>query len=414
MLSGIELSFTFSNKPHLELLRKRGIYSGELMPAFFKNPAGFISTILIGSTVGLAVFTISMVNLLDSLHIPFPEIINSVSALIVIQIAVSSVIIIIMVEVLPKTLYLINPEKLAALFAYPMRAIYIFMYPLVVSFTAISKFVLTRIFKLADSQVKPAFGLTDLDHFINSPLVEEEHVADTEIDTKIFNNAINFKTIRVRECMIPRTEIASVEINDSIEKLRNTFVKSGHSKILIYRETIDDIVGYCHALELFKKPKDITSIVSPILIVAETTLVHELLFRFTSQRKSLALVVDEFGGTSGLISLEDVMEQIFGEIQDEYDESEDWVEQKIDENSYLLSARHEIDYLNDKYGWKLPEGDYETLGGLIIAVNDDIPTVDDIIEMPPFIFTVITMQDARIDIVKLTLTEEKSEPELKS
>jgi putative hemolysin len=415
LLAGIELSFTFSNKPHLEILRRRGVYSGEMLPAFFKNPAGFISTILTGTTLGLVLYTLSITSVLDvwlrNLIAALPPVINHEIIVLLLQISIALAVVIIVVEILPKSLFLINPEKFALFFSLPMRAIYFVVYPLALLVTAVSKFVLVKIFRLSNEQIQPAFGLTDLDHHINSPLVEEVKQPETEIDTKIFTNALNFKTKRVRECMIPRTEITAVEIGDGIEKLRNTFVKSGHSKILVYRETIDDIVGYCHALELFKKPKDITHIISPIIIVAETTLVHELLFKFTNERKSLALVVDEFGGTSGLISLEDVMEQIFGEIQDEYDQSEDWVEQKIDNQTFLLSARHEVDYLNEKYGWELPEGDYETLGGLIIAINKDIPSVNDVIEVLPYTFTIIAMQDARIDTVRLTITPESNEPD---
>jgi CBS domain containing-hemolysin-like protein len=361
-------------------------------------------------------YTISISSVLDTwlrnLVTALPPVINNEIIVLLLQIGIALALVILVVEILPKSLFLINPEKFALVFSLPMRAIHFVVYPLALFVTAVSKFVLAKVFRLSNEQIQPAFGLTDLDHHINSPLVEEEKQPQTEIDTKIFTNALNFKTKRVRECMIPRTEITAVGIGDGIEKLRNTFVKSGHSKILVYRETIDDIVGYCHALELFKKPKDITQIISPIIIVAETTLVHELLFKFTSERKSLALVVDEFGGTSGLISLEDVMEQIFGEIQDEYDQSEDWVEQKIDNYTYLLSARHEVDYLNEKYGWELPEGDYETLGGLIISTNKDIPGVNDVIEVQRYTFTIISMQDARIDTVRLTIAPpESNEPD---
>lgn len=413
LLAGIELSFIFSNKPHLEILRRRGVYSGEMLPAFFKNPAGFISTILAGSTFGLVLYSISLSNVLDvwlrNLIAGLPVAIHQEIAVLFLQIFIALIIVIVVVEILPKSLFIINPEKFASIFSLPMRAIYFVVYPLAIVVTAVSKFILAKIFRLTEAQIQPAFGLTDLDHHINSPLAEEEKLPETEIDTKIFTNALNFKTKRVRECMIPRTEITAVEIGEGIEKLKSTFVKSGHSKILVYRETIDDIMGYCHALELFKKPKDITQIISPIIIVAETTLVHELLLKFTSEHKSLALVVDEFGGTSGLISLEDVMEQIFGEIQDEYDQSEDWVEQQIDACTYIFSARHEVDYLNEKYGWKLPEGDYETLGGLIISVYKDIPSVNDVVELPPFSFTIVSMQDARIDTVRLTISPEINE-----
>lgn len=420
LFSGVEIAFISSNKLYIELQKKRGVYSGIILSKFLKNPSGFISTTLVGNTIALVVYGIFMASLLDPLIASFVteqthrwslELDNEVKDLIVLitQTILSTLIVLITAEFLPKSLFLINPDKLLSIFAIPMRIIYFIMYPLVFVIVYISKLIIIKVFRIDYSETEPVFNLTDLNHYINNNAGNDDKETETEVDTKIFNNALSFKTIRVRECMIPRTEIAAVEIGDGIEELKKAFIESGHSKILVYRESVDDAIGYCHALALFKKPKDITSILSPVIIVAETTLVNELLIRFINERKSLALVVDEFGGTSGLISLEDVMEQIFGEIQDEYDQSEDWNEQKLDERTYLLSARHEIDYLNEKYGWKLPSGDYDTLGGLIIEANRDIPKVNDIIELPPFIFTVTSMDDARIDTVKLTIIDDSGE-----
>jgi CBS domain containing-hemolysin-like protein len=228
---------------------------------------------------------------------------------------------------------------------------------------------------------------------------------DQSIEERMFINALDFKDLRIRDCMIPRTEISAVNVNDSIEDLRHVFLTSGHSKIIVQRESADDVLGYCHALSLFRKPKDIASIVTPILIVPEAMPASDLMLRFLEERRSLALVVDEFGGTSGLVSVEDVVEQIFGEIQDEYDSTEDWTERKVDENTYMLSARHEVDYLNEKYDWELPEGDYDTLAGMLIHVHGDLPDVSDIIDMPPYSFQIISMQDTRIELVKLTIDE---------
>ena len=223
----------------------------------------------------------------------------------------------------------------------------------------------------------------------------------------MFINALDFKDLRIRDCMIPRTEISSVNVDDSINDLKQTFLSSGHSKIIVQRDSPDEILGYCHALSLFKKPKDIASIVTPILIVPEAMPVSDLMLRFLEERRSLALVVDEFGGTAGLVSVEDVVEQIFGEIQDEYDSTEDWIERKIDEYNYMLSARHEVDYLNEKYDWRLPEGDYDTLAGLLIHIHGDLPDVNDLIEIAPYTFQVISMHDTRIEQVKMTIEEVK-------
>ena len=204
--------------------------------------------------------------------------------------------------------------------------------------------------------------------------------------------------------MIPRTEIVAVDVTDTIEELKEAFMQSGHSKIIVYKESIDDVIGYCHSLELFKKPEEIKSILSPILIVPETVLANELLIQFITERKSIALVVDEYGGTSGIVSIEDVIEEIFGEIRDEHDD-EYLTEQKLDESNYILSARHEIDYLNDKYELNLPEGEYDTLGGFIFEFHEDIPEVNEIIEIPGFVITIISMEENRIDNIRLTLVQ---------
>jgi CBS domain containing-hemolysin-like protein len=229
---------------------------------------------------------------------------------------------------------------------------------------------------------------------------------DIELDKKIFDNALEFKTVRVRECMIPRTEIVAVSLEDGIEKLKEAFIESGHSKVIIYKESIDDVIGYCHSAALFNKPATIQEILTPISIVPETMMANELMIQLLKDRKSLAVVVDEFGGTSGIVSMEDVIEEIFGEIEDEHDE-DDLTEQLIDKNTYLLSGRHEIDYLNDRYGWKLPHGDYETLGGLILAYAEDFPKVGETIIIPPFSLTVQATKDNRIDMLKLSVDSEE-------
>lgn len=228
---------------------------------------------------------------------------------------------------------------------------------------------------------------------------------DHSIEERMFINALDFKDLRIRDCMIPRTEISAVNVNASIEDLRSAFLTSGHSKIIVHRESVDDVLGYCHALSLFKKPKEISSIITPILIVPEAMPASDLMLRFLEERRSLALVVDEFGGTSGLVSVEDVVEQIFGEIQDEYDSTEDWTERKLDDDSYIFSARHELDYLNEKYGWELPEGDYDTLAGMLIHFYGDLPDVNDTVSIPPYLFQVVSMQDTRIELVRLTIEE---------
>jgi putative hemolysin len=252
------------------------------------------------------------------------------------------------------------------------------------------------------SDDKPVFGLTDLNNYIKKNLLNIEAEEVSEIDAKILNNAIEFKTVKVRECMIPRTEIVAVDAEDEIDELKDLFIESGHTKIIVYNESIDDVIGYCHSLAMFKKPTNIKEILTPIMIVPESMLANELLIQFIAARKSIALVVDEYGGTSGVVTMEDVMEEIFGEIRDEHDD-EFLDEEKVDDYNYILSARHEVDYLNEKYEFDLPEGEYDTLGGLILNYHEDLPQVHDIIDLPKFIFTILTIDDRRIDKVKLTL-----------
>lgn len=232
---------------------------------------------------------------------------------------------------------------------------------------------------------------------------------DHSIEEKMFINALDFKDLRIRDCMIPRTEISAVNVNASIEDLRTAFLTSGHSKIIVHKESVDEVLGYCHALSLFKKPKEISNIITPILIVPEAMPARDLMLRFLEERRSIALVVDEFGGTSGLVSVEDVVEQIFGEIQDEYDTTEDWTERQLDEHTYMLSARHELDYLNEKYGWELPEGDYDTIAGMLIQFYGDLPDENEVVEIPPYSFQIVSVQDTRIELVKLTIEDRKQE-----
>lgn len=228
---------------------------------------------------------------------------------------------------------------------------------------------------------------------------EDEEI---ELDKKILTNAMEFKTVRIRDCMIPRTEVTAISVEDGIEKLKETFIQSGHSKILIYKESIEDVIGYCHSAALFKKPQRIEDILTPIPLVQETMLANDLMVQLIKERKSVALVVDEFGGTSGIVSMEDVIEEIFGEIEDEHD-SDDLVEIKIEDNLYRFSARLEVDYLNEKFKINLPTGEYETLAGLILAYTEDFPKQGDTIMIEGHSFTIEKTENKRIDTVKLAV-----------
>ena len=400
--SGMEIAFVSGDKLHIEVLKKKGTLSGRILALFSSNQSQFLATMLVGNNIALVLYGIFMASLLEPVVVALlPLAIASDVTILITQSLISTALVLITAEFLPKSLFMINPDFSLKLFAVPMGIVYILMFPVVYLVVKISAlFILLFGYRLSDE--KPVFGLTDLNNYIKNNILNIKDEEEAEIDAKIFNNAIEFKTVKVRECMIPRTEIVAVDEKDSIEELRDLFDESGHSKILVYRESIDEVIGYCHALELFKKPADIKSILTPILIVPETMLANELLIQFITERKSLALVVDEYGGTSGIVSIEDVIEEIFGDIRDEHDD-EYLTEQKLDDHNYIFSARHEIDYLNETYELNLPEGEYDTLGGLIFEFHEDIPEVNEVIEIPPFVITIFTMEENRIDKVKLTL-----------
>lgn len=405
--SGVEMAFVSSNKLYFELKAKQNILSAKIISNFNQSPSQFIGTMLIGNTLSLVAYGIFMEEFLHHfILIHFPIISNEIVARLIASV-IATILILITSEFTPKSIFLINPDAILGFLAIPIWIINTLMFPLVWLTVGLSKWFITRVLRLNYSEERPAFGLTDLNHYLqnlNRKISTEE---ENDVDTKIFHNAIEFKQVKVRDCMIPRTEITAVELEEGIEGLTKVFIDSGHSKVLIYKESMEDVIGYCHSLALFKKPKDIQGILTSIPIVPEAMPANDLMIKFSKERKSLALVVDEFGSTSGLVSMEDVMEQIFGEIQDEYDDSEDWIEKKIDERTYVLSGRHEIDYLNEKYEWGLPEGDYDTLGGMLISIYEDIPEANEIIILPPFQFQIITITDARIDTVKVSFTGDK-------
>jgi putative hemolysin len=402
--SGIEIAYISANKLQIELQKKQGMWSGKILSKFLARPGQFIGTTLIGNTIMLVLFGTFMAYLLEQpLRNLFPESFNNEAAILIFQIVLSTLLVLITGEFLPKSLFVLNPNRMLTFFALPFLIIYSIMYPIVWLVVALSKGFITQILRLEYNEEKPVFTITDLNSFIKDQMGQNRNSGKVEVDTKIFDNAIEFKTVRVRECMIPRTDIVAVEVTDSIEDLKQVFEESGHSKVVVYRDSIDEVIGYCHQLELFKKPKSIEDILTPIIIAPESALANELLIQFIQERKSLALVVDEFGGTSGLISMEDIIEEIFGEIEDEYD-NEALTEQLVGEQEFLLSARLEIDYLNEKYAWDLPEGDFETLSGFILSQTENLPNIGETITYRRFTFTIVSKLAHRIETVRLKIS----------
>jgi CBS domain containing-hemolysin-like protein len=402
--SGIEIAYISANKLQIELQKKQGKWSGKILSKFLARPGQFIGTTLIGNTIMLVLYGTFMAFLLEEpLRNLFPESSNNEAVILISQSILSTLLVLITGEFLPKSLFMLDPNRMLTFFALPFLIIYSIMYPIVWLVVTLSKGFITQVLRLEYNEEKPVFTITDLNSFIKDQIGQNRNSGKVEVDSKIFDNAIEFKTVRVRECMIPRTDIVAVEVTDTIEDLKQVFEESGHSKVVVYRDSIDEVIGYCHQLELFKKPKSIEDILTPIIIAPESALANELLIQFIKERKSLALVVDEFGGTSGLISMEDIIEEIFGEIEDEYD-NEALTEQLIGEQEFLLSARLEIDYLNEKYVWNLPEGDFETLSGFILSQTENLPNIGETITYGRFTFTIVSKQAHRIETVRLKIS----------
>jgi len=410
--SVLETSFKAADKLQLELESRLGNLSAQLITFFAKRPAWFTGTTFIGTTLSLVAFgTLMSLLSLPLLENILPAQLNNGIAVILIQTALSAFIILAIAAFIPKTVIISNHNQVLMSLVVPFAISFAVLAVLTFPLLAISRFLVVNVFRSKGSIEKAPFKNTDLRPYTNTGTDSPIQPEDIELDKKIFHNALEFKTVKIRDCMIPRTEITAVELNDSIEKLREAFVESGHSKVIIYKQSIDEIIGYCHSSALFKRPQEIKDILTPIIIVAETALANELMIRFINEHKSLAVVVDEFGGTAGLVSMEDVIEEIFGDIEDEHDEEVELIEQKINHNNYILSARLEIDYLNETYHWQLPTGEYETLGGLILSYAPDFPKQGQTIVVPPFTFTVQTIEGNRLETVVVKVENEGKSPE---
>ncbi|HNW88566.1 MAG TPA: hemolysin family protein [Bacteroidales bacterium] len=396
--SGIEIAFISANKLQIELDKKNRRFSGRLLSGFQKNPSDFVSTLLLGSTITMVIYGIAMSNLLEYPIIHFlPGFLQSSFMVLIFQTLISTLLMLFFGEFVPKTIFRLNPNGVLKFFSFPLFVLYYLLFPLQFIFVEISEFILEYIFRVKLKVEKYKFNHADLDYF-----VRELSVADTEAENhlpeiQMFQNAIDFTNTRVRECMVPRNEIAAIEENDTIEELTKKFVNTGHSKILVYQKHIDNIIGYVHSYDIFSNPRNIKSINKPIIIVPQTMLAKEVLPMFIQQHKSVAVVVDEFGGTSGMVTLEDLIEEIIGEINDEFDATAP-VEKQISDNELILSGRLEIDYLNEKYMLDLPVNDeYETIAGYIIHFLERIPAEKEKINIPPFDITILKASNKRIE-----------------
>ena len=391
--SGLEIAYISRNKLNFEIKSKSKSIFGKIFALFNRNNSEFIATMLIGNNLALVMYGLVMAQLLE----PMLSFINNDISILIIQTLVSTVIVLITAEYIPKSIFLINPDKLLITFSIPLLIIYLILYPVVKVVMFFSKWFIIKILNQDYSDEKVVFKLTDLNDYIKRVVVNDKEIQSKNV-TEFFNNALALKTVKVRDCMIPRTEIISIDKRDSILELKNIIDESGFSKIIIYKSSIDHIIGYCHGLSLFNNPKTINEIIRPITFINETNLASEVLFKFMSEQINIAVVIDEYGGTSGILTLEDIIEEIFGEIIDEFDDNV-FLENKVNNNAYNFSARLEIEYLNSKYNFKIPVGEYDTLGGFILDFNKNLPKKGEIIKFDNYLIKILSMNDNRIDSV---------------
>jgi len=397
--SGFEIAYVSSNKVHLEILKKQEGVIANVLTKLTRKPSKLLATMLVGNNVALVVYGFEMGKVMTAL---LPDFFQNVLW----HTIISTLIILITAEFMPKVFFQIYANQLLKLFAIPAYFFYFLFYPLSSLVMWISDFVLRVFFKTKGDYVPLSFTKVELVDYISEQLENVPKKEEMDSEVQMFQNALEFSGVKAREIMIPRTEIVAVELNESIENLIATFVSSGFSKILIYNENIDDILGYVHSFDMFKKPKNIKEVLIPIVNIPETIQINEVLNILTRKRKSMAVVLDEYGGTSGIVTLEDIVEELFGEIEDEHDKDK-FIEEQLSETEYLFSARLEVEYLNETYHLEIPESEeYETLGGFIVLHNEGIPTQGDLIQISPFSFVIEACSQTKIETVRLVVNNE--------
>ena len=392
--SGMEIAFISANKLKLELDKKSKNFSSKIISLFTKQESHFIVSMLIGNNIALVVYGVIMAKVLESNLIVF---IPSAFLLIIAQTIISTLIILVVAEFIPKAIFRINSNRVLKFFSIPLMITYLLLYPFILLMITLSKWILRTLFKVEIDENQRLFDRVDLDDYLSMLTAQEEE----NMEVEMLQNALELPSIKARECMVPRTEIVAVEIKTSILELKEKFIASKLSKILVYKNDIDKVIGYVHSLDLFRKPKTIKSILMPIPIVTETMVASDLLELFINQHRAVAVVVDEYGGTSGMVTVEDVTEEIVGEIEDEHDQ-ETLIDKKIDEKTFLFSARMEVDAINKKYDLYLPTSEeYETLAGLLLSFHEDIPEIETEVEIETFKFVVKQVNDRSIQLIQI-------------
>lgn len=395
--SGMEIAFISANKLHIELEKKRKGFFPNILGKITQNSSKFITTMLVGNNISLVIYSYFMGKVIIAYL--------GMSSILV-QTFISTIIILVTAEFLPKAIFRVYANETLKIFALPAYFFYLLLYSFSYLINGISDFFLKFIFSTDKDQHQTAFSKEELGDYITEQLengIDSEEEIDSEI--QIFQNALEFQKVKAREIMVPRTEILAIEIHESVSKLSELFITSGYSKILVYKTSLDDIIGHVNAFELFKKPKTIKSILLPIEIVPESMMISDVLNSLTRKRKSIAVVVDEYGGTSGMITVEDVVEELFGEIEDEHDVQE-LIDVRINENEFKLSARLEIDYLNEEYSINIPKEDaYETLGGFIINQTENIPQKGEELYILNYQIIILNVSSSKIEEIYLKILD---------
>ena len=402
--SGMEIAFVSSNKLRFEMDRNEQSLTSRILSIFYRNPNNFISTMLVGNNIALVIYGILMAELIEQNLLA--GYIDNEFMLVLTQTIISTLIILVTGEFVPKTLFKINPNFTLNICAIPAFICYVILYPISKLASGLSGILLfltgTKINKEASDK---AFTKVDLDHFIQSSIQDSDNEEEINTEVKIFQNALDFSSIKIRDCMVPRTEIIAIEEDSSMEELMELFVEKGISKILVYQDNIDNIIGYIHSSEMFNEPEDWKKCIRQLPFVPETMNANKLMKLFMQQQKSLAVVVDEFGGTSGIVALEDLVEQIFGEIEDEHDTTT-YVAKSVGNNEYVLSGRLDIEKANELFSLDLPESDeYQTIGGLILHQYQSFPKAHEIITLDKFQFRIIKVTATKIELIRLKVNE---------
>ena len=397
--SGVEIAFISSNKLQLELDKNTDKFPSKIITYFTKNESDFITTMLVGNNIALVVYGIVMTQILTP---QFSSHFNSALILILVQTFITTMIVLITAEFLPKVIFRIFPNQILKLFSLPIWLFFVMFRPLALLMLHLANLVLKYVLNQKISNDKQVFGKTDLDDFLSN-VKSAEGAEDTRVEVEMLQNALDLTDKKVRECMVPRTDIIAMNVLSTIDDIKEKFIDTKLSKLLIYKGTIDRVIGYIHSSDLFKNPKNVKSVLLPISFVPESMLALDMLNQFIENNKGVALVVDEFGGTSGMITIEDVTEEIVGEIVDEHD-IEELTDEQLSENSYRLLAKIDVEMVNKKYNLDLPESDeYETIAGLLLHHFEEIPTINDVIKLEEYQFTIIKVNETTIQEVQLEL-----------